>query len=115
VHKISIYIYKKMGKREKRKRKRISWLNGPHGFSAQSSAHARPAQLGPPTGHDAVGVGPHASEGEGNDVKGETVVRPQWRRTSRRRSRRRFFAGDPVLGGQGGGIAHVGVGGQFGR
>jgi hypothetical protein len=48
-----IYIYiRKWEKREKEK-KRISRLNGPQGFSAQSSAHARPAQLGPPTGHDA--------------------------------------------------------------
>jgi hypothetical protein len=34
--------------------------------------------------------------------------------TGRRRTRRRFYAGDLVLGGQGGGIAQAGVGGHGG-
>jgi hypothetical protein len=60
---MSIYLYMKTRKREKRKRKSNSWLSGPGGFSAQPSARAR-------RGDDAMGVGPHASEGERNSVTG---------------------------------------------
>jgi hypothetical protein len=43
----------------------ISWFKRAGGNLAQSSACARPAQLGPP-----AGVGPHASEGERNGATG---------------------------------------------
>jgi hypothetical protein len=109
-----------MGKERKGKRKGFLSLNGPGGFrpsraraAARAAGSARPANRARRE-DDAVGAGPHASEGEGNDVRGETAVRPRWGGTGRRRSRRRFFAGDPVLGGRGGGIAQAGVGGHGG-
>jgi hypothetical protein len=107
-----------MGKERKGKEKDFSVKRAAGIFGpiecARAAGPARPAN-GARCGDDTVGVGPHASEGEGNDVKVETAFCPRWRGTSRRRSRRWFFTDDPVLGGRGGGIAHVGVGGQFGR
>jgi hypothetical protein len=71
-----IYI-RKWEKERKRKKKRISRLNGPGGdFDPAERARRR--------GDGAVGVGPHASEGEGNDARGRTMVHPQGGRTGRR-------------------------------
>jgi hypothetical protein len=79
----------------------------------RAAGPARPTN-GARRGDGAMGVGPHASEGEGNDVGGETAVRRRWGGTGRQWSRWWFFAVDPVLGGWGGGIAWVRVGGHGG-
>jgi hypothetical protein len=73
-------IYGKMGKRNgKKKRKRISLLTGPRGILAQPGARAhghagrRPSSARQREwrgGDGAVGVGPRASKGEKNGVRG---------------------------------------------
>jgi hypothetical protein len=80
VHKISTYIHiyvRKRGKWRKGKRKRFLGLSGSGGISAQPKARVparRSAQLGPlrgtARGGDAVGAGPHASEGRGTTSGG---------------------------------------------
>jgi hypothetical protein len=81
--------------------------------AVRAAGPVRPAN-GAQCGDGAMGAGPHASEGEGERRQGENGDLPRWGGTSRRWSRRRFFAGDPVLGGRGGGIAWAGVGGHGG-
>jgi hypothetical protein len=70
-------IYIKNGKREKRKKKKEFLVKRAGGISAQPSARAAALAAGPARpangarrGDSAVGAGPHASEGEGDDVRG---------------------------------------------
>ena len=64
-------------------------------------------------GDGAMGAGPRASEGEGNNVRGrDGEIRPGEKPVVG--VRRWFYDGDPVLGGWGGGEAWVGVEGHGG-
>jgi hypothetical protein len=72
-----VYIYKKMGKREKRKKKKEFLVKRAGGILAQPGARAaaRAACPARPTngarrGDGAVGAGPHASEGKGERHQG---------------------------------------------
>jgi hypothetical protein len=99
----------------------ISWLVGPgKGILAQIKRARGRAGNRPISGRqrarrgdDIVGSDPRASEGEGETaLGGETRVRPGGEPAAG--VRRRFPVGVPVLGGQGSGIAWVGVGGHGG-
>jgi hypothetical protein len=61
-------------------------VGGPNDLGGSVTRAIDPAR--PATGHgasdDAVGTSPHASEGEGNGVRGETTVCPRWGGTGRR-------------------------------
>jgi hypothetical protein len=110
---------------EKEKRKGIPSQVGRGGFSAQpGAAHARaraPAQLRTKAGRrrrragvTASSRGPHVSESGGGDGatgrrRGRTG-RPRGKKPDRRWARRRFAAGDPVLGPRGGALAWGGAG-----
>jgi hypothetical protein len=104
---------------------------GRGGFSAQpGAAHARaraPAQLRPKAGEtarargsDGVTTGPTRQRERrgkrrcGSDGAGEPAVRGE-RKTGHRWARRRFAAGGPVLGPQGGALARPGAGEPRGR
>jgi hypothetical protein len=115
---------------KKGERKGIPSQVGRGGFSAQpGAAHARaraPAQLRPKAGEtarargsDGVTAGPHVSEsGGGNGATGRRrgrTGRPRGKKPGCRWARRRFAAGDPVLGPRGGALARGGAGEPRGR
>jgi hypothetical protein len=66
VHKMSIYAYvyenRKNGKRKKKRNFPANWVGGNFGPAGARERARQAAQLGPPEGDDAVGMGPHASE-----------------------------------------------------
>jgi hypothetical protein len=103
--------------------KKVSWLARPRGISAQR-AHSRawpcgwPTQLGLPAGEArgrCRGRGPTCQRGGGgNGVVGDETGGSSREGNPVAVAQRRFSAGDPVLGGCGGGEARVGVGGHGG-
>jgi hypothetical protein len=109
---------------KKEKRKGIPSQVGWGGSAQPGAAHARaraPAQLWPKTGRrrGRVGAtasprGPHVSEsGGGNGATGRRrgrTGRPRAKKPGRRWARRRFAAGDSVLGPRGGALARGGAG-----
>jgi hypothetical protein len=114
------YIYKKMGKERKGKKEKdfsVKRTGGDFGPAKRPRRRARPPQLSLPTGH---GTGTsswaraHMPARGGERRQGEKRGPPAVGRNRPLRSRRRFFTGDPILGGWGGGIARAGVGGHGG-
>jgi hypothetical protein len=112
-----------MGKGEKREKKRISRLNGSGGRGGggirPSRARTRLASPSRSANGRNVESAPWArahmpARGEGNSVRGENGGPSTGRKNGPPVARLRFSAGDPVLGGRGGGIAQAGVGGHGG-
>jgi hypothetical protein len=111
-----------MGKGEKRKKKRISRLNRSRGwgggFGPVELERGWPAHLGPPMGATwsrRRGRGPTCQRGERETASGgENGGLSTGRKNGPPVAQLRFSAGDPVLGGRGGGIARAGVGGHGG-